>query len=75
VEVTLSNGLVLAFGDPTQIDLKWRAAAAVIADPGLTDAVYVDLAVPRRPAVRTTASDVEGQEDIPAAGAEEVPAG
>lgn len=61
VEVTLSNGLVLAFGEPVQIAQKWRAAAAVIADPNLTDAVYVDLAVPRRPAVR-------GPEVLPPAG-------
>lgn len=60
VEVTLSNGLVLAFGEATQVGQKWRAAAAILADPGLTDAVYVDLAVPRRPAVKSSAQ--EGQD-------------
>jgi hypothetical protein len=53
VEVTLSNGLVLLFGDSTKAEQKWKAAASVIADPGLTDAGYVDLSVPRRPAVGT----------------------
>lgn len=53
VEVTLSNGLVLVFGDATAIDQKWRAAASVIADPELGGASYVDLSVPRRPAVGT----------------------
>ncbi|MGK2931717.1 MAG: cell division protein FtsQ/DivIB [Solirubrobacterales bacterium] len=52
VEVTLSNGLVLLFGDASKADQKWRAAASVIADPDLYEAGYVDLSVPRRPAVR-----------------------
>jgi cell division protein FtsQ len=51
VEVTLSNGLVLLFGDTSQADEKWKSAAAVIADPELSGAGYVDLTVPRRPAV------------------------
>ena len=51
VEVTLSNGLILLFGEPGQAANKWRAAASVIADPELTDVGYVDLSVPRRPAV------------------------
>lgn len=75
VEVTLSNGLVLAFGDPTLIDQKWRAAAAVLADPGLTDAVYVDLTVPRRPAVRSTLPEGEGTGTVADDGAESVTTG
>jgi cell division septal protein FtsQ len=51
VEVTLSNGLVLLFGAPEKSAEKWRAAATVIADPELSDAGYVDLTVPMRPAV------------------------
>ncbi len=51
VEVTLSNGLKLLFGDSSNADEKWKAAASVIADPDLSDAGYVDLTVPRRPAV------------------------
>ncbi len=50
VEVTLSNGLILLFGEPGQAAKKWRAAASVIADPELSDVGYVDLSVPRRPA-------------------------
>jgi len=53
VEVTLSNGLILLFADSTKAEQKWKAAASVIADPALTDAGYVDLSVPRRPAVGT----------------------
>ncbi len=51
VQVTLSNGLILLFGQPGQAAKKWKAAATVIADPELTDVGYVDLSVPRRPAV------------------------
>lgn len=61
VEVTMSNGLVLLFGDASKADQKWRAAASVIADPDLIDASYVDLSVPRRPAVRGP----EGVETVP----------
>jgi cell division protein FtsQ len=61
VEVTMSNGLVLGFGDATKADQKWRAAASVIADPNLYDASYVDLSVPRRPAVKGP----EGVETVP----------
>lgn len=63
VEVTLSNGLVLIFGAATQIEEKWKAAASVIADPELTDADYVDLTVPRRPAARTGDGVVEGEDE------------
>lgn len=51
VEVTLSNGLKLLFGDSLKAGQKWKAAASVIADPNLNEAGYVDLSVPRRPAV------------------------
>jgi cell division septal protein FtsQ len=60
VEVTLSNGLRLRFGDASAIDEKWRAAASVIADPELSGAGYVDLTVPRRPAVGGVEATTEG---------------
>jgi len=60
VEVTLSNGLILLFGESTEADQKWRAAASVIADPDLGDVGYVDLTVPRRPAVGTGDGPPEG---------------
>lgn len=70
VEVTLSNGLVLAFGDAAKTIEKWRAAAAVISDPGLTDADYVDLSVPRRPAVRGPETAEQPVDPIPDPGSE-----
>ncbi|MCO5315441.1 MAG: cell division protein FtsQ/DivIB [Solirubrobacterales bacterium] len=75
VEVTLSNGLVLGFGNPGQIDHKWRAAAAVIADPELVNAVYVDLSVPRRPAVRGAEDETVDPEADESTTVETAPAG
>ena len=47
--VTLDGGIELRFGSPSQADLKWRAAAAVLADSGVDVASYIDLSVPSRP--------------------------
>jgi cell division protein FtsQ len=49
--VTLDNGIELLFGTPWRGREKWRAAAAVLADPSLTALDYVDLTSPRRVAV------------------------
>ena len=65
VEVTLSNGLVLLFGDASKTDQKWRAAASVIADPDLSNASYVDLSIPRRPAVRSSEMPDPDPEAVP----------
>jgi hypothetical protein len=50
VDVTLTTGIELRFGDATQARRKWRAAAAVLADPSVTALDYVDLHAPNRPA-------------------------
>ncbi len=52
VDVILSSGIELRFGDASQAGKKWRAAAAVLADPSVTALDYVDLHAPGRPAVR-----------------------
>jgi cell division septal protein FtsQ len=49
VDVNLSTGVELRFGDDSQAAKKWRAAAAVIADPEVTALDYVDLQAPSRP--------------------------
>lgn len=49
VDVTLTTGIELRFGDATQAARKWRAAAAVLADPEITALDYVDLRAPARP--------------------------
>lgn len=57
VVVTLGEGIELRFGDRLDPDLKWRAAAAVLADPELTTASYIDLSVPDRPVVGGVPTD------------------
>jgi cell division septal protein FtsQ len=49
VEVTLTTGIELFFGDSSQAAEKWRAAAGVLADPEVTTLDYVDLQAPSRP--------------------------
>ena len=51
VEVELSSGIELRFGSAGDAERKWRAAAAVLADPSITALDYVDLTAPGRPAV------------------------
>lgn len=51
VDVMLRSGFELRFGDASQAKAKWKAAAAVLADPSLTAFDYVDLRAPGRPAV------------------------
>jgi cell division septal protein FtsQ len=49
VDVNLTTGIELRFGDASQAARKWRAAAAVLADPSVTALDYVDLHAPSRP--------------------------
>lgn len=51
IDVRLRSGIELRFGDASQAALKWKAAAAVLADPSIEALDYVDLHAPRRPAV------------------------
>jgi hypothetical protein len=51
VDVRLRSGIELRFGDASQAPAKWKAAAAVLADPSITALDYVDLHAPGRPAV------------------------
>lgn len=50
VDVKLRSGIELRFGDASRAGEKWRAAAAVLADPSVTSLDYVDLHAPRHPA-------------------------
>jgi len=50
IDVELRSGIELRFGDVSQVAAKWRAAAAVLADPTITSLDYVNLHDPRRPA-------------------------
>ncbi len=51
VDVVLSSGVELRFGDDSEAARKWRAAAAVLADPSVTTLGYVDLSAPERPEI------------------------
>ena len=51
VDVELSSGVELRFGDASEAAKKWRAAAAVLADPSVTALDYVDLNAPGRPTI------------------------
>ena len=51
VGVELDGGVDLLFATPVRAKQKWEAAAAVLSDPDLGPLDYVNLAVPRRPAV------------------------
>ena len=59
VVVTVGDGIELRFGDRADTALKWRAAAAVLADPKLDTAAYIDLSVPDRPVVGGLPPDPE----------------
>ncbi len=50
VVVTMRGGIQLRFGNGGNREAKWGAAAAVLADRGLTTLTYVDVRVPQRPA-------------------------
>ena len=50
VDVELSSGIELRFGDASAAARKWRTAAAVLGDPEVTSLDYVDLHAPGHPA-------------------------
>jgi hypothetical protein len=51
VDVELRSGIELRFGEATRLQEKWKAAAAVLADPTITALDYVNLQAPRLPGV------------------------
>jgi cell division septal protein FtsQ len=51
VDVELTSGIELRFGDASQATRKWKAAAAVLADPSVTVLSYVDLHAPGHPSI------------------------
>ena len=51
VEVVLEGGLPVRFGTAGRAAEKWQAAAAVLAEPSVTQLSYLDVRVPERPAL------------------------
>lgn len=49
VDVNLTTGIEIYFGDDSQAQRKWRAAAAILADPSVTTLDYVNVIAPSRP--------------------------
>jgi len=51
VDVELTTGIELRFGDSSQAAKKWRAVAAVLADPAIETLDYVNVQAPAHPAI------------------------
>ena len=73
VVLTMKGGVQLRFGPPEDLEHKWAAASAVLADPTLVVAAYVDLRIPARPAVGDGSAPPpsegeEGEEGKPSTG-------
>ena len=49
VDVELTSGIELRFGDSSEVARKWEAAAAVLANPSVTRLSYVNLQAPSHP--------------------------
>jgi cell division protein FtsQ len=58
--VDLRDGPRLDFGDLAQVDAKWLAAAAVLADEDSRGASYVDVRLPERPVAGPLPATKEG---------------
>ncbi len=54
VDVELTTGIEIRFGQATQVRRKWNAAAAIIADPSVTTLDYVNVVAPSRPVYEGT---------------------
>jgi Cell division protein FtsQ len=50
IDVELTSGIQIRFGDEREASRKWKAAAAVLADPSVTLLSYVDVHSPMHPA-------------------------
>lgn len=49
VDVNLTTGIELRFGGDSQVQRKWNAVAAILADPSVTALDYVNVVAPSRP--------------------------
>lgn len=60
VTLKLASGPLVYFGDVSAIRAKWASLARVLSDEGSVGATYVDVRVPRRPAVGGVPGAVTG---------------
>jgi cell division septal protein FtsQ len=49
VDVEFTSGIEVRFGNDNNAEKKWKAAAAILADPSVTVLSYVDVHAPTRP--------------------------
>jgi len=60
IVVVMRSGPKLYFGSNQDLKAKWAAVSRVLADPATAGASYVDVSVPRRPAVGGLQGAVQG---------------
>ena len=60
VVLRLDRGPIVYFGAPSELGQKWAALSRVLADSAFAGATYVDVRVPRRPAVGGVQGGVTG---------------
>ena len=60
IVLQLDRGPIVYMGTPSELDQKWAALARVLADQSFAGAAYVDVRVPRRPAVGGVQGGVTG---------------
>jgi hypothetical protein len=58
VDVEFNSGIEIRFGDDRGAERKWKAAAAILADPSVTMLSYVDVHAPTRPATHGEAHEL-----------------
>lgn len=63
VVVVMRNGPRVYFGSVSEVEAKWAALSRVLADPASSGASYIDVTVPRRPAVGGVQGGVVGGVD------------
>jgi cell division protein FtsQ len=51
IMVTLKGGIPVKFGDPDELEEKWTAVSAVLADPQVKTLTHLDVRVPQRPSI------------------------
>jgi cell division protein FtsQ len=56
ITVTMHGGIELKFGTASDLEAKWAAVAAILADPSVGSLTYVDVRAPQRPAVGGTSA-------------------
>jgi cell division septal protein FtsQ len=61
IMVTLEGGIPVKFGDPDELEGKWTAVAAVLANPQVKTLTHLDVRVPERPSIGGAAPALKGQ--------------